>query len=90
MDGLDGACAPQAWAAGSVLLLLQAGLGLQVDGCYGRVVFSSPRLPDGVEELSIYGLAVRDSRIDLRIVRHGQSVGVNVLSHDPSVDVVVI
>src|ERR1700737_4589212 len=70
------ACAPQAWAAGSVLLLLQAGLGLHVDGCNQRVVFSAPRLPDGLEDVSIYGLVVGDGRIDLRIVRHGPSVGV--------------
>ena len=56
---------------------------------YDRVVFSPPRLPDGLEELSIYGLGVRDARVDLRIVRHGGSVGVNVLSHDRIVDVVV-
>ena len=83
------ACAPQAWAAGSVLLLLQAGLGLQVDGCNRRVVFAAPRLPDGLEELSIYGLPVRDQRVDLRIVRHGQNVGVNVLNCDRTVEVVL-
>jgi hypothetical protein len=71
------------------LLLLQAGLGLHVDACKRRVVFSTPRLPDGLEELSIHGLAVRDARIDLRIVRHGRSVDVNVLNRDAGVDVVV-
>ena len=83
------ACAPQAWAAGSVLLLLQAGLGLQVDGCSRRVVFSAPRLPDGLDELSIYGLAVSNTRVDLRIVRHGPSVGIEVLNGDRTVEVLV-
>ena len=83
------ACAPQAWAAGSALLLLQAGLGLHVDGCSRRIMFSTPRLPDGLEELSIYGLAVGDGRVDLRIVRHGRSVGVNVLGRDRTAEVIV-
>ena len=83
------ACAPQAWAAGSVLLLLQAGLGIHVDGCARRIVFTAPRLPNGVEEVSIHGLAVRDGRVDLRIVRNGPAVGVRVLNGDRSVEVVV-
>jgi glycogen debranching enzyme len=83
------ACAPQAWAAGSVLLLLQAALGLHVDGCNRRVVFSAPRLPQGVDQLSLLGLAVHESRVDLRIVRHRRSVGVNILHGDRTVEVVV-
>jgi hypothetical protein len=72
-----------------VLLLLQAGLGLHVDGCNRRVVFSAPRLPDGLEVLSIHGLAVRDGRIDLRIVRHRRRVGVDILDRDRTIEVVV-
>ena len=83
------ACAPQAWAAGSVSLLLQAGLGLQVDGCSRRVVFTAPRLPDGLDELSIYDLAVSNTRVDLRVVRHGPRVGIEVLNGDRTVEVLV-
>ena len=66
-----------------------AGLGLHVDGCNRRVVFSAPRLPDALEELSIYGLAVRSGRVDLRIVRRGRTVGIDVLERDPTIEVVV-
>jgi hypothetical protein len=68
---------------------MQAALGLEADGCSRRVVFSAPRLPDGLEELSIDGLAVRDDRVDLRVFRQGGRVDVNVLSRDCPVEVAV-
>ncbi len=39
------ACAPQAWAAGSVFLILQACLGLGVSGVERQVWFHRPQLP---------------------------------------------
>jgi glycogen debranching enzyme len=52
------ACHPQAWAAASVMLTLQAILGLQVDGFNRRLVIDSPVLPDGIGSLSIEGMQV--------------------------------
>ena len=42
------ACAPQAWAAGSVFMLLAAALGLSVDGCNDEVTLSRPVLPASI------------------------------------------
>jgi glycogen debranching enzyme len=52
------ACHPQAWAAASVMMMLQAILGLRVDGFEGRLVIDSPVLPDGIATLSIEGMPV--------------------------------
>jgi glycogen debranching enzyme len=52
------ACHPQAWAAASVMMMLQAILGLRVDGFDGRLVIDSPMLPDGIGTLSIEGMPV--------------------------------
>jgi glycogen debranching enzyme len=52
------ACHPQAWAAASVMMMLQAILGLSVDGFDGRLVIDSPVLPDGIGTLSIEGVPV--------------------------------
>src|SRR5262249_57838900 len=38
------ACSPQAWASGSVLMMLRAGLGLDVDGIREQVTFTNPLL----------------------------------------------
>jgi glycogen debranching enzyme len=52
------ACHPQAWAAASIVMMLQAILGLRVDGFENRLVIDSPVLPDGIGALSIDGLRV--------------------------------
>jgi len=54
------ACHPQAWAAASVLMMLQAVLGLRIDGFERRVIIESPVLPEGMGSLSIEDLRVGD------------------------------
>ena len=39
------ACLPQAWASGSVFMMLQACLGLSIDGWRGEIHIDRPRLP---------------------------------------------
>jgi glycogen debranching enzyme len=63
------ACLPQAWAAGSVFMLIQACLGLRIDGWHGRVHLDRPSLPAGLERLTISDLAVGPHRVDLTIQR---------------------
>ena len=84
------ACAPQAWSAATVFLLVQACLGLCVDGIRGRVCFSYPQLPESLKEMRISNLRVGDASVDLQLERHGQDVGVNVLRRHGAVEVVVV
>jgi glycogen debranching enzyme len=85
------ACLPQAWSSGSVFMLLQATLGICIDGRRKEVHIERPLLPIGVESLTIRNLPVRDVRIDLEFHRIGNEVvavptkhsegGVRVLAH---------
>jgi glycogen debranching enzyme len=68
------ACLPQAWAAGSVFMLLQACLGVSVEAGRHRVRVTHPRLPDGIEALHIAGLQVGESRFELKVRRYGDKV----------------
>jgi glycogen debranching enzyme len=68
------ACMPQAWAAGSVFMMLQACLGLRIDARRGEVRIENPHLPDGVDRLTIHALDVGGGRIDLGFERIGQRV----------------
>jgi glycogen debranching enzyme len=70
------ACAPQAWAAGSVFLLLQTCLGLSIHGGRSDVYFTSPLLPDLVEEVHINDLHVGASHVDLVVDRSFRGIGV--------------
>lgn len=68
-------CAPQAWAAGSVLLLLQSCLGLEADGGRQELRVSKPYLPAFLREVQITGLRVGSGTIDLTFTRVGDGSG---------------
>jgi glycogen debranching enzyme len=82
------ACLPQAWAAASVFMLLQAVLGLEIDGVRRQITFTDPALPDWLAWLRIEHLAVGDGVVDLLCERHPHDVGISVLRRQGSVRVV--
>ncbi len=82
------ACAPQAWAAGSVYMLLQACLGFTVHG--DTVVFKRPVLPAYLNHLKIERLQVgAKGSVNLLLTRHPHDVGVTVMSRQGDVKVLV-
>ena len=70
------ACLPQAWAAGSVFLMMQAVLGLSIDAFEQTVTIVNPSLPAGMERLTVTGLQVGQARTDLLFRRLGDQVAV--------------
>lgn len=84
------ACSPQAWAAGAVLLCLQACLGMEVRNPNPAVKFTDPALPPFIESMVIRGLKVGDASVDLVFSRHGEDVGINVLGRTGRVSVVTV
>jgi glycogen debranching enzyme len=70
------ACLPQAWAAGSIFMMLQACLGITVDGWTGEVRISNPRLPIGIDRLSVDGLRVGERKLNLLFERIDQRIHV--------------
>jgi glycogen debranching enzyme len=73
------ACAPQAWAAGAVYLVLQSCLGLSVHAAESRICLSYPCLPESIQAVRIQNLCVGGNSIDLEVVRNAQSVSVDIL-----------
>jgi glycogen debranching enzyme len=59
------ACLPQAWAAAAVFGMLQACLGLGVNGWRGELHLRAPRLPQGISELRIERLAIAGRAVDV-------------------------
>jgi glycogen debranching enzyme len=74
------ACLPQAWAAGSVFMMLQACLGLTVTA--EGVTAIDPRLPIGIDGLWIDGLAIGGDSLDLAVESHDGKVRVG--ASDPN------
>jgi glycogen debranching enzyme len=84
------ACAPQAWAAGAVYLLLEACLGLRIDAAARRVSFSKAVLPESIGWLRLVNLSVGDASVDLLLTRHTYDVGVTVLRRDGDVEITAV
>src|SRR5690606_14971845 len=74
------ACLPQAWASGASFSLLNAALGLQLDATSRRLTLRHPLLPGFIDWLEIRRLLVGTARIDVRLVRHPEDVGVMMLN----------
>jgi glycogen debranching enzyme len=68
------ACLPQAWSSGCIFMLLQAILGVRIDGQRKEVHIERPLLPIGIESLTVSDLPVADTRIDLEFHRIGDDV----------------
>ncbi|HVB89038.1 MAG TPA: amylo-alpha-1,6-glucosidase, partial [Beijerinckiaceae bacterium] len=68
------ACLPQAWASGSLFMVLQACLGIRIDGFRGEVHIERPRLPIGIDQLTIKSIVVGSQQIDMTFHRVGAGV----------------
>ena len=84
------ACSPQAWASGAAFSLLRAVLGLEICSGERRVVFRQPILPPFLEEIRILRLVVGNERMDVKLVRHADDVGLTILDSSAPIEVVVI
>jgi glycogen debranching enzyme len=84
------ACAPQAWAAASVFLLLQACLGLSVCGHSSQISLAHPLLPPFLQEVSLKNLRVGQGSVDLFIRRHAQDVSVSIDRREGKVEILIL
>jgi glycogen debranching enzyme len=81
------ACAPQAWAAGAVFLMLQSCLGLSVHAADSTVRLTYPRLPESIRNVTIRNLCIGPNSIDLELMRNRESVSVNILRRSGNIQV---
>jgi glycogen debranching enzyme len=84
------ACAPQAWAAGSVFLVLQACLGLSICAKESRIYLYHTALPEALPGVRIRNLKVGNASVDLALQRHAEMVGVEILRRTGDVEIVAI
>jgi glycogen debranching enzyme len=83
------ACSPQAWAVGSLFMLLEACLGLSIDAIAGQVTLSRPMLPDFLSELVLEDLHVGDARLSVMLRGHGEDVAASVVRRTGRVELLV-
>jgi glycogen debranching enzyme len=84
------ACAPQAWAAGAVFLILQSCLGLQIDAVTPAIRLTHSMLPESVPYVRITGLRVGSAEVSLEITRRNKTVSTAILNRRGEIDIVAI
>ena len=84
------ACSPQAWAAGTPLMLLQSSLGLEFDQDRNEILLREPRLPAFLEEVTLRNLRLGRSTVDLMLRRHGHDVSIQVLRNEGQIRIAAV
>ena len=81
------ACAPQAWAAGTPFLLLQACLGMEFDPFARAIRFRNPRLPPFVEQITLRNIGFEGAKVDVALRRAGDHVALRILGNTGAIQV---
>ena len=82
------ACAPQAWAAGSLYLLLRACMGLDIRAGDQKIALINPTLPASLDEVRINGLRVGNACVDFLLKRDRHSIAVEVLKKKGDLEII--
>ncbi len=77
---------PQAWAAGSIFLLIRTILGLEADASK-QLLKVQPSLPDCLPDLELTNLSVGDATVGLRFWRDGEQTQWKVTHLDGELEV---
>ena len=83
------ACSPQAWAAGSPLLMLQAMLGISARAHVNALTVNQPHLPPWLNVVELRNLRVGDSSISLVFRREGEITGFSLFDRKGDVRVLM-
>ncbi|MGE0173190.1 MAG: glycogen debranching N-terminal domain-containing protein [Oligoflexales bacterium] len=84
-------CAPQAWAAGSIFMLLGACLGIEINATEDHVAFKHPKLPSFLNSVTIKNLKINEfASVDMEFINHGEDVGVNILKRRDPAHVIIV
>jgi glycogen debranching enzyme len=82
------ACSPQAWAAGSVYMLVQACLGLTIDTAAKQMRFVNPVLPTGVGELQVRRLCIGADQVDFVARRTENRIQIEIQQKPDDLDII--
>ncbi len=84
------ACSPQAWSVATVFLIIQALLGLDINEHQNIIRFYRPVLPEFIEMMLIKQLKFKNYKLNLELIRTGDSVSIQLLNKDAPVKLEII
>ncbi|WP_280772005.1 amylo-alpha-1,6-glucosidase [Salipaludibacillus daqingensis] len=81
------ACSPQAWAAGTPLLFVQAMLGL-FPNALDKTITINPLLPDGVDELKIENMRIGDGQLSLMVKKSDGHHDIKIMNNSTAFEII--
>jgi glycogen debranching enzyme len=84
------ACSPQAWASGSLFLMIQALLSIEFAPDSREIRFRNPRLPASINEITLRQLRMNGAMVDIELQKSGSHVSMRVLRNVGEVQVSMI
>ncbi|NJK86952.1 MAG: hypothetical protein HC906_14215 [Bacteroidales bacterium] len=84
------ACSPQAWSVGSVFMIIQALLGMEIDETKNLISFYRPSLPDFLNSVQIKKLRFKDLLLNIQIIKVNNSVNIGLMDKDVEVEIQVV
>jgi len=83
------ACIPQAWAAASVFLLIQAMLNIEPDAQSNKLRILNPAIPDWLNSLKIKNIRIGNSFLDLEFNKSNSGLVIAVPQKHGKLDVII-
>jgi glycogen debranching enzyme len=83
-------CIPQAWAAGSMIGMLRANLGMHADALANRLLIYRPTIPDSLGTVNISGMRVGNSPIDLQFRNDAGKTTAQVINNPNNISVDIV
>ncbi|HET9401596.1 MAG TPA: amylo-alpha-1,6-glucosidase, partial [Candidatus Acidoferrales bacterium] len=84
------ACSPQSWASAALYMLLNACLGLSIDGLKPFLHFRNSCLPESVQWINVENLTIGNARTDFTVRRLTRGVEVEVHRRDGDLEIAVM
>lgn len=83
------ACSPQAWAVGTVFMLLQACLQLKINGVTRQLLFNKPKLPAFLQQVRISNLKLGEHTCSFVAYRHSNDVSLHITDKPDDWDILI-
>lgn len=83
------ACNPQAWAAGSIFMVLQSILGMTPNSPRNTLFINRPTLPVWLNEVVIKNLRLGTSRLSISFTRQGDVTSFTVLKKEGNLKIIM-
>ena len=83
------ACSPQAWACGSIYLIIQSILGINSDVTNNRI-YLKPILPDEINKVDVKNLKVGNNRVDFVVIKEKDRIKLSDVRIEGNIELILL